>query len=449
MLSKLVVRKNRPVTQGGGGGNPSIPAYPTYTDYPTVAYEDLWAAAPSTMTMSDGTVLSKGPLSGPGSNVVLVLKSLSSRKYVVLPAKSGGVSWEGELIGNHDTNGMAVYAPNVMGIWCHPSDVPTVTFGPAGQIQISDGPKIRQKEHSAIGSQLTTGKNGGNALTSVMRIGPWSNNDANRGPTYMYGWTLEGTEQDIDPYNNQPRGTSGIVDYGSKDSLWQIFKVRGFIATWNAPPGETFQINSLYTRNCTYEFVETDGIAEDGERRGGAFGFFASNDIHFKDCYFHDARAGGWTGGASGNVGPGGTPSNNMTALRVYSWNNANYSTGSGQGFSCFNSEGVIGTALFTNCNFKPTWPKAGGGSYSNLVGFYSLLDDCQVTFVDTEWNIGAYNSSIDGAFGFDMPVNYAGGTNLQVTIPTFIKNGVTFTARPYSNASTYNPANEFVYDVS
>lgn len=448
MLSQLVVRKHRLASSGGGGSEtPEIPAYPTYTNYPTVNYEDLWAAAPATMTMSDGTVLSKGPLSGAGSNVGLVLKSMSSRAYVVLPAKSGGESWWGEIIGNHDVSGMGVYAPNCMGIWCHPTDVPTVTFGAAGQVQISGGPKMRQKANSCIGSQSTSGSNGGNALPTVLRIGPY--NSSETGAVHMYGWTMIGNDQDIDPSTGKLRATSGPIDYYSTNSTWEIVKVQGFIATWNAPPGETFQINSFRCNNCTYRFIEIDGFNEQGIRRGGSFGFFATNNIHFEDCNFHDANAGGWTGGASGNVQTG-TPSVNMTALRVYSWDNANHNSGSGQGFSCFNSEGVIGTALFENCNFKPTWPKVGGASsYSNLVGFYSLIDDCQVTFIDLDWNIGAYTSSLNGAFGFDMPVSYAGGTNLQVSVPTFTVNGVNLTARQYQSGQTYNPATEFVYDIT
>ncbi len=398
--------------------------------------------------MSDGTVLPKGPLSGSGSNVNIVLKSLSYRAYVVLPAKSGGVSWEGEIIGNHDVNQMGVFASNVMGIWCHPGDVPTVTFGSAGQVQISGGPKIRQKEGSCTGSQSTTGNNGGNALPTMLRIGPYGGSET--GAVHTYGVTFVGTDQDIDPSTGLLRATSGPIDYYSTNSTWDIVKVQGFIATWNAPPGETFQFNSFRCNNCTYRFFETDGFNEDGIRRGGAFGFFATNDINFEDCNFHDARAGGWTGGASGNVETG-TASVNMTATRVYSWDNANHVTGTGQGFSCFNSEGVVGTAVFDHCNFKPTSPKAGGGSYTNLVGFYSLIADCQVTFIDTDWNRGAYASGLNGAFGFDMPVNYAGGTNKQVTIPTFRVNGTNLTARQYQSGqgSTYNPLTEFVYDIA
>jgi hypothetical protein len=444
MFSKRLVQMNRIDTSNGGTHAP-IPSYPTYTDYPKVNYADLWAAAPNSVTINDGTTQTKGPLSGPGSNVGIVLRSLTYRAYVVLPPKSNGVSWLGEIVGASDINKYGVYAPNVVGIWCHPSDVPTVTFGSAGQVQISNGPIIRQKEGSCVGSQSTTGSNGGNSLQCALRIGPWGAPGVD-GAVHMYGWTLVGTDQDIDPSTGQLRATSGIIDYYSTNSTWEIFKVQGFIATWNAPPGETFQINSFRCNNCTYRFVETDGYNQDGQLRGGAFGFFATNNIKFEDCYFHDASASGWTGGASGNVETG-TPSVNMTATRVYSWNNANHRTGSGQGFSCFNAEGVIGTAVFTECNFKPTWPKYGGGTtYRHLIGFLSLIDDCQVTLIDTTWNPDEYGSQINGAFGFDMPASYAGGTNTQVSLPVFIKDGVTYTPRKYVAGTTYNRNTDIVY---
>ena len=429
---------------GASGGHAAIPAYPTYADYPTVNYATLWAAAPSSEVMSDGSTQTKGPLSGPGSNVGIVLRSMSSRAYVILPPKTGGVSWSGEIVGNNDINGYGVFASNCMGIWCDPGDVPTVTFDVSGHINISGGPIIRQKAGSCIGSQSTTGTNGGNSLQSAMRLGPYGGSET--GAVHMYGWTLAGTDQDIDPSTGLLRATSGIVDYYSTGSTWQIFKARGFLATWNAPPGETFQINSFRTHSCTYEFIEVDGFNEAGVRRGGGFGFFATNDIVYKDCYFHDSNASGWTGGASGNVATG-TPSVNMTATRVFTWNNANHNSGSGQGFSLFNSEGVIGTALFDHCDFLPTWPQANGTTYRNLIGFYSLIDDCQVTLLEPNWHIGEYGSNIEGAFGFDMPVSYAGGTNKQVSIPTFIKNGVSLQAVPYSNSTTYDPATQFVYD--
>jgi hypothetical protein len=443
MFSKLAVRVNRNVSSGT---EPlaGIPSYPTYTNYPKVNYADLWAAAPNTVTMSDGSTQTKGPLRGPGSNVGIVLRSLSYRAYVVLPPKLNGVSWSGEVVGNNDVNGYGVYAPNVIGIWCHPTDVPTVTFDPSGHINIANGPIIRQKAGSCVGSDSTSGKNGGNALQACMRLGPYGG--AGSGAVHMYGWTLAGTDQDIDPSTGLLRATSGIVDYYSTDSTWEVFKVLGFIATWNAPPGETFQLNSFRCNNCTYSFIETDGFNEAGERRGGAFGFFATNDIHFNDCYFHDASASGWTGGASGNVETG-TASYNMTATRVYSWNNANHRPTSGQNFSLFNAEGVVGTAVFNQCDFKPTWPKLHGTTtWRNLVGFYSLIADCKVTFIDTNWHIGEYGSAINGAFGFDMPASYAGGTNLQVTVPTFKVNGVTLTGRKFVSGQTYNPATEFVY---
>ena len=449
MLSKLVIRQNRAGLEAPEepGGNASLPVYPAYTNYPTVNYADLWAAAPSTITMADGTVLPKGPLAGPGSNVNIVLKSLSYRAYVVLPAKSGGVSWEGEIIGNHDVNQMGVYVPNVMGIWCHPSDVPTVTFGSAGQIQISGGPTIRQKEGSCTGSQSTTGTNGGNALPTMLRIGPYGG--AETGAVHVYGVSFEGTDQDIDPSTGILRATSGPIDYYSTNSTWDIVKYYGFVATWNAPPGETFQMNSFRCNGCTYRFIETDGFNREGVRRGGGFGFFATDDITFEDCYFHDALNGGWTGGASGNVETG-TASVNMTARRVYSWNNANYEQGSAHGFSCFNSEGVIGTALFDHCNFKYTWPKTGGTTattYNAHIGFYSLIDDAQVTLIEPEWNPGTYGSAINNAFGFDMPAAYAWGVNKQVTIPTVIKNGVTLQPVRRVGGATYNPATQFMYN--
>jgi len=50
-------------------GSPTDPlAYPTYTNYAVVDYDDLWAEVMATKSVSERT-----PMSGPGSNVGHVL----------------------------------------------------------------------------------------------------------------------------------------------------------------------------------------------------------------------------------------------------------------------------------------------------------------------------------------------------------------------------------------
>jgi hypothetical protein len=365
-------------------------------------------------------------MTGAGSNVGKVFASMTSRAYVRLPPPVGGVEWFGEIVDFAQAGVYGVYAPNCMGIWCHPSDIPTWDDSTR---TLSGGPIIRMRTMSSTkAASVPVNQGVGDGQTNqlaLMRLGPSGGGGGYS--THCYGWTLAGTDQPTGP-NGQPHSYNGLVDYFSASATFRLMKIMGVQGDWNSPPGETFQFSTYRTSNPTYEFLEINGFNEAGRQVGGGVGGNGASNVTYRHCNFHDSYV---SGGPifSGAGGPSGAMCSNVSVYDCWSHHNANHviPNPGGKNFPALNHEGVFGSTLHDH----PDLMMDNMATYQAPYVFIGNTQVNQTNFVINEPNWHPELGTVPGtnsAFWIQIPAVYAGVTNTQTTIPTVIKNGVTLT---------------------
>jgi hypothetical protein len=263
---------------------------------------------------------------------------------------------------------------------------------------------------------------------------------------------LIGSNQPPSPNNNnQPHDYSGILNYYGRQSIYQSVLVKGMPGDYNAPPGETFQINDYKGINTIYRDVEVDGYNETGDRVGGSpLGFNNTVGGYIEDCYFHDSRVSSLTFSFSGSHTNAAAATRDVQTRRVKIERNANHRDASGQGFSCINHEGVLGSVLHAYSDLSlGTAPGDPAMQWDDAhITMYSSTGDIPFTMDHVKW-AGGY-SYYGGCFIAKMPKTYVGTPNTQVTPPTVIdRAGRKLTPRVISRAPSsllsIDPTKEFI----
>lgn len=268
--------------------------------------------------------------------------------------------------------------------------------------------------------------------------------------TYLYGFTLEGTDQQINVNSgNRPHNYGGVMNYLSNGSIWQNMKfVAPSYGHWGWQPGETFGINDYKGNGNIYRRIEVDGRNAAGVLRGASpLGGNASQNITLEDCYFHDSYVSGLTWSFTGDVSSTGSATNGVTTRRVKVERNGNHSFTTGQTFTGFNHENVLGAVRHYNPNISTLDTRSWA---ANHMVFNNVLIDNTNIRVEEPVVSGGW-PAYKGAFTVSFPGGLGGMTNKQATAPVVIRNGVTLAPyHVYSNPGTtplanLNPATQYV----
>lgn len=391
--------------------NAPVP-FPTFTDFPVIRWQDLYVS---------------------GDHAGQTLNRLTVNAYVTLPDLGLGYGFDQELV--DFTQGGAAYscyAPKCMGIW-----------GPG-----PDRARFRLRPNSMGATALAKIPNqatqqGSTNPLYLMRLGPA---DGVHG-IHSYGFTLEGTDQAIDPNTGVPACFNGYFDYnGNVGSTEDWMLIKAIRAHYSAPPGETNALNTYRTTNSKSRFLEIDGINRaTGERVGGANGHNGAVNVWHEDFYWHDSGFSSATFATSGSAATG-IPTNGVTLLRGRIINQANHG-GAGGGFPGLNFEGVIGPILLqgvellmdpsnsVNPHLKLSSPKDNPSSIT------FIFDD------KTKWHPESSPTLTNGCLWVKIPPTYGGVANAVTTVPRVEcppGNVLTAVSRSVSNP---NPNTQYILD--
>lgn len=204
---------------------------------------------------------------------------------------------------------------------------------------------------------------------TIMRLaGSFTNGVPNPLPVYPvtgqplkvinYGYTIYGTEQPEQTYAQTstpgvpevgPQLFSGVTHYGNIGAITQRIRHKGTsCGNWNAPPGETFSVNSYKCVNSTWRGVEVDGYDPDGNRWGGScFGGNNSDGDFLSHYWGHHGYVSGMTWSFAGSDTNINAVSKNFHTeyLRVEHQSNI-APRRSGKFFAIINNENCFGTIL-------------------------------------------------------------------------------------------------------
>jgi hypothetical protein len=269
---------------------------------------------------------------------------------------------------------------------------------------------------------------------------------------YIFGITIEGTDQAIDANSGgRPHNYGGFLNYITTNSIWQNIKViSGGYGHWGWQPGETFVFNEYKGTGNIYRRIEVDGRNRDGIKRSASpFGANNAKNLTLEDCYFHDTVASGLTFSFAGDVTNSGSATDTVTTRRVKVENNGNVTLTTGQTFTGFNHENVLGAVRHYNPDI--TMQNIGGLWAGNHMVFNNrLIDNQDIQIIEPTWR-GAMFPAYNGAFVVSFGNTWGGQANKQVTPPKVVKGGVTLTPRHiYNNPGTapisgLDPTREYV----
>lgn len=363
---------------GVPGTDPTPPLSRQLPDLPTIKYTDLYRS---------------------GDTFQDTIARIPDPRVLLLP--SGDFSYSD-------------FGPYNFGLYAERSGVGTlIGIGGEGEKQT----RIGIKENSSTKVDLVTAK--GNPLTQV-RIGA-------RRQTLCYGFTLYGTDQPRSTYNeNRPHNYGGLINYMGIDSYFVNIKFEGAApGNWNAPPGETFNLNNYKDVRTRVLDCEVTGYNPAGARVGGSpIGGNNSTDMWVEDCWFHDSYVSGVTWSFTGVPTNEAAISSGVTTHRLRVEHNANTVLATGKRFAVFNHENVGGPVRHHYSYMQ------ADNSYEWNFGFVAmnnlLFDNPDFQIIEPTWVGGPPKNN--GMFSVSMPyryaVGYGDGMNRQVTPPKVIKNG-------------------------
>jgi hypothetical protein len=269
-------------------------------------------------------------------------------------------------------------------------------------------------------AQVPTQASGASNPLTLMRVG-----QELIGPQQICAnFSLIGTDQPVSVNNEGfPHNYSGLLNYKGTGAIYQNLFIQGCPGNWNAPPGETFQLNDYRGTGNIYRDIEVSGWNEAMTRRvgGSPLGTNGSTNTYIEDCWFHDSFVSSLTFAMAGSATTG-TATMNPTVRRVTVERNAMHGSGlPGTGFSVVNLEGVGGNITYAYCNFRlsaapgdpdPDWASAH-------VSYSSARETSTLTLDHISWS-GGY-PPYRGALCVKVPNQYAGVTNLASKTPTVI----------------------------
>lgn len=365
-------------TPGVPGVDPTLPLSRQLPDLPRIKYTDLYRS---------------------GDTLQDTIARIPDPRVLELPA--GDFAYDD-------------FGPQNFGLYAERSGVGTL-IGLAGEGQQQTRLGIREGSSTKVG--LVTAQ--GNPLSQI-RIG-------SRRQTLVHDLTIYGTDQPPSVYNeNRPHNYSGLMNYMGVDSYFVRIKFEGAApGNWNAPPGETFNLNNYKDVRTRVLDCEVTGFNPKGSRVGGSpIGGNNSTDMWVEDSWFHDSFVSGVTWSFTGVPTNLAAISTGVTTHRIRVEHNANHTLTAGKRFTCLNHENVGGAVrhhyAYLQADNSTEW-NWGFVALNNL-----LFDNKDIQIIEPTWVGGPAKNN--GMFSITMPYRYAegynDGINKQVTPPTVVKNG-------------------------
>jgi hypothetical protein len=375
--------------------DPTGPTYPALPDLPTYNFVDLYQ---------------------PGDSFMDTVRRMPSRRHLVLPD-----GFDGQLEGFGEGGGtISAFHQNLRGIIGPGKDKARLTLRPLSSTATQR-------------AQITPQSSGGTTQLTLLRLGSMQGTAAER-QSLCVGFTLNGTDQQVMAESeSQPHRYQGINMYGGINSIVQDMRVTGVPGHWNAPPGETFQIQGYKDRGTILRDVEVDGFNIAGRRVGSSpFGGNNTIDSLLEDVYGHDGYISGFTWSFSGSFTAASSASSNVTTRRLRAKYNANHQLAGGKRFTGINHENVLGFVRHYDSEFwikNMTEWNVGHMAFNNY-----LSDNADIQIIEPVWhespprNAGCFTVTIQKTYAFNA--DKSPGVQRQVTPPRVVKNGIEL--RPY-----------------